>query len=422
MSVSKTLLWVNKYKPKSFDQIIGNKEAISTFKQWIESFFKGKAEKKAALLWGPPGVGKTLTVEVASIEYRAELIQMNASDNRSYSDVERIAIATSKHLGFGVSRKIILIDEVDGILVSEDKGGLNALIKLVEISKFPVVFTANDPWDPRFKPLRDICLMIQFNSVRSTSIVAFLEKICREEGISYDREALKFIAERCEGDVRSAINDLQMCATGRKTLKLEDVKWLAYRDRIISAFDVLRGIFSSNTCNSAKRYTITSDLSYDELIQWLNENIPIQYNDPRELVDAFMSLSKADVYLGRIKRSQDWSLLSYAMDLMTAGVAMAKREKYKFVKYSFPERIRLLQRSMEMRELMNEIAKLVAKNCHTSSKTAISDYIPILKVIFSNNAKMAAGIALWLDLNEKMIDFLAGDVNISNEIKSLMGR
>ncbi|MEM0085245.1 MAG: replication factor C large subunit [Candidatus Methanomethylicia archaeon] len=420
MSTAEMLLWVNKYKPKSFDEIIGNKEAISTFRNWLDSFFNGTSQNKAALLWGPPGVGKTLTVEVAAIEYKAELIQMNASDSRSYDDVERIAITTSKHVGFSVSRKIILVDEIDGILVSEDKGGLNALIKLIEVSKFPVVFTANDPWDPRFKQLRDACLMIQFNAVRSTSIIPFLEKICRAEGISYNREALKIIAERCEGDVRSAINDLQTCVAGRKVLKLEDVKWLAYRDRVIPAFEVLRGIFSANTCNSAKRYTITSDLSYDELIQWLNENIPIQYSEPKELVDAFNSLSKADVYLGRIKSSQDWSLLSYAMDLMTAGVALAKKGKYKFVKYSFPERIRLLQRSVEIRELMNEIAKLLAKNCHVSSKTAISEYIPILKIIFNHNVKMAAGIASWLDLDDRMIEFLTGDINKSNEIKSLI--
>ncbi|MEM0211797.1 MAG: replication factor C large subunit, partial [Candidatus Methanomethylicia archaeon] len=109
-----------------------------------------------------------------------------------------------------------------------------------------------------------------------------------------------------------------------------------------------------------------------------------------------------------------------AMDLMTAGVALAKKGKYKFVKYSFPERIRLLQRSVEIRELMNEIAKLLAKNCHVSSKTAISEYIPILKIIFNHNVKMAAGIASWLDLDDRMIEFLTGDINKSNEIKSLI--
>ncbi|MCR6623493.1 MAG: replication factor C large subunit [archaeon YNP-LCB-024-027] len=420
MISAEKLLWTNKYKPKSFDDIIGNKEAISQFRSWIEEFFNGTAKYKAALLWGPPGVGKTLTVEVASIVYKAELIQMNASDNRSYEDVERIAMAASKHFGFGGSRKIILVDEIDGILTSEDRGGLSALIRLVEISKFPVVFTANDPWDPQFRQLREMCLMIQFYGVRSPSIVGFLEKICRAEGISYDKEALKFIADRCEGDVRSAINDLQICAAGKKTLKLDDVKWLGYRDRVTPAFDVLRGIFSSKSCNAARRYTITSDLSYDELLQWLNENIPIQYGNVYELFDAYDALSRADVYLGRIKRSQDWSLLSYAMDLMTAGVSMAKREKYKFVKYSFPERIRLLQKSMSVREVMNGIASLIAKNCHVSSRTALSEYLPILKVIFNHNANMAAGIASWLGFDDRMVDFLVGNPSMGEEIKKLM--
>ncbi|MCS7097023.1 MAG: replication factor C large subunit [Candidatus Methanomethylicia archaeon] len=422
MSTAEKLLWINKYKPKNFDEIIGNKEAISIFRNWIENFFKGEIKQKAVLLWGPPGVGKTLTVEVAAIEYNAELIQMNASDHRSYDIVKRIAISTSKHASFTSNRKIILVDEIDGIFVNEDKGGLNALIELIEISNFPVIFIANDPWDPQFKPLRDLCLMIEYSKVRSTSIISFLEKICRVEGISCDREALKFIADRCDGDVRSAINDLQLCAAGKKTLKLDDVKWLTYRDRLIPAFNVLRGIFASKTSNSARRYTLTSELSYDELILWLNENIPIQYSNVHELVDAYNALSRADVYIGRIKSSQDWSLLSYAMDMMTAGVALAKREKYKFVKYTFPDRIRVLQKTMKTREIMNNIAKSIAKNCHVSSKTAIADYIPILKIIFNNNVEMAAGIAKWLDLDDDMIAFLAESPDKSEKIKSLIKR
>ncbi|MEM2136957.1 MAG: replication factor C large subunit [Candidatus Methanomethylicia archaeon] len=420
MSTAEKLLWTNKYKPKAFNEIIGNKDAILNFKSWLNDFFEGKTSRKAALLWGPPGVGKTLTVEVASIEYNAELIQMNASDSRNYEDVERIAISASQHSAFKNIKRIILVDEIDGILTSEDKGGLNALLKLLEFSRFPVVFIANDPWNPRFKPLRDSCLMIQFYGVRSTSIVPFLEKICRSEGIKCDREALKFIADRCEGDVRSAINDLQICASGKRVLTLDDVKWLGYRDRVNPAFDILRGIFISQSCNSARRYTLTSDLSYDELIQWLNENIPIQYGNILELVDSYDSLSRADIYLSRIKRTQDWTLLSYAMDLMTAGVAMAKREKYKFVKYSFPERIRILQRSMEIRGLMNEIAKLIVKKCHVSSYTAMSDYLPILKIIFQNNLEMAAGLSLWLDLNEQMIEFLSRDIEKKNKILSII--
>ena len=201
-----SILWVNKYKPKSFEEIIGNYKAISEFRSWLENKLKGKAVKHAALLWGPPGVGKTLTVEVAASTYNLELIQMNASDFRTRYRVERIlgrASETYSLLGRG---RIILVDEVDGINMAEDRGGLNAIIKLVDLSIHPVVLTANDPWNPNFRELRERCKLIKYSRVNVRSIVSFLRKICLAEGVAADPLALKFIADRSGGDVRSAIN------------------------------------------------------------------------------------------------------------------------------------------------------------------------------------------------------------------------
>ncbi len=415
-------LWVNKYKPKRFDEIIGNRSAILEFRAWLKRRLKGANVEKAALLWGPPGVGKTLTVEVAAKEYKLELIQMNASDVRTKDQVMRILGMASQYVSLtGRKGKIILVDEVDGMSGTEDRGGLAAVVDLIDRSRFPVVLTANDPWDPKFRSLREKCKMIRYDRVRSSSIVSYLKKICLAEGILADERALKFIADRSEGDVRSAVNDLQAVAQGRKKLTLEDVKWLAVRDRQFNAFDVLRGIFAAKTCRAAKIALAQSTLDYEMIFQWLHENLPNQYKNPLELAEAYEALSRADVFLGRTKRTQAWTLLSYVIDLMTAGVSMARKSPYRFTKYQFPERLRILSKSKEIRSLRNELCALIAQKCHISRRGASSEYLPYLKFIFEHNPEMAAGIARWLQMSEEMISYLAGWEK-AQQIISLMRR
>ena len=103
----------------------------------------------------------------------------------------------------------------------------------------PIVLIANDPYDPRFSTLRSLCLMIEFKRPHSREVAAFLKKICLKEGIEAEEAALKFIAQRAQGDVRSAINDLQALAQGKKRLTYDDVAWLAYRDRKEQIFNCL---------------------------------------------------------------------------------------------------------------------------------------------------------------------------------------
>lgn len=405
-------LWVEKYKPKTLYDIVGNREEALRFGRWLEARLKGEKVKRAALLWGPPGTGKTLTVEVAARQYKLELIEMNASDFRTEAQVLRIAgSAAAQGSLFGMRGKLILLDEVDGISGREDKGGLAAILNLIDVSAHPVVLTANDPWDPAFRSLRDKCEMFRYNRIRETSIVAYLRKICQMEGIKAEDSALKFIAQRTNGDVRAALNDLQAATRGTKILRLEDVKWVSYRDHQQTAFEVLRRIFSARSCKEAKAATIGALIDFDLLIKWINENIPYQYTDPEELSKAYDALSKADIYYSKVKKLQQWELFSYVVDFATAGVAAARKHPFKFVKYQFPKDILVLSATKEERQIRQEILEKIRQRCHISRRRAVVEYLPYLQVIAENNPEMAKRIAKWLKLSkEAERKLLAGEV------------
>ena len=226
-------VWTIKHKPKTLAEVVGNKEAKRKLLEWIKSWEKGVPNKRAAFLYGPPGIGKTVTVEALANDLNMELVEKNASDYRTENAIKRFAGLASQYGTLFGRKRLILLDELDGISGQEDRGGLAAITNIVKTAMCPIILIANDPYDPRFSTLRSLCLMIEFKKPSAREIVPLLRRICLKEGIEAEEAALKFIAQRAQGDVRSAINDLQALAQGKKRLTYDDVAWLAYRLSLI---------------------------------------------------------------------------------------------------------------------------------------------------------------------------------------------
>ncbi|RLG82291.1 MAG: replication factor C large subunit, partial [Thermoprotei archaeon] len=204
--MSKRIPWIIKYRPKRLGDVVDQDKAKQEFIAWLKSWISGKPSKKATLLYGPAGCGKTSLVEAAANEYGFELVEMNASDFRRRQDIERIVGIAARQRSLFARGKIILLDEVDGISATADRGALDAILHLIEVSKHPIVMTANDPWNPRLRPLRDAAKLIAFNRLTERYVYQVLKRICAAEKLECDDDALKFIAKRSEGDLRSAIN------------------------------------------------------------------------------------------------------------------------------------------------------------------------------------------------------------------------
>ncbi len=408
--MAKKIPWIIKYRPRKIADVVDQDSAKRDFTLWLKAWLAGKPDKKAALLYGPAGCGKTSLVEAAANEFRLELVEMNASDFRRKQDIERIALTAARQRSLFARGKIILLDEVDGISGMADRGALDAIIELINESRYPVVMTANDPWDPKLRPLRDVSKLIGFNRLSETHVLIVLRRICMAEKLECEEEALKMIAKRSEGDLRSAINDLQAVAEGygRVTTSLVQAL-LGYRYREYNPFEALRNLFNARYIWQAKSAITQANLDYDTLLEWINENIPKYYSDPEEMWRAFEALSRADVYLGRIKKSGSWDLLSYVFDMAGPGVTFSrKRYRFKFAKFQFPQKIAKLARTKHTREVREGIAKALSRRLLTSRARIKSDVIPFLHVIFMHNPQYAARIALGYDLTDEMIKLLAG--------------
>jgi replication factor C large subunit len=403
--------WSVKHKPKSLSEVVGNEEAIQRLLSWVKSWEKGVPKRRAAFLYGPPGIGKTVTVEALANDLNMELVERNASDHRTEEAVQKFAgLASQSGTLFG-KKRLILFDEVDGIMGREDRGGVGAITQIAKAALVPIILIANNAYDQRLGSLRYYCEAIEFKKPAAGAVMKHLKRIIDREGIKADEAALKFLAQRSEGDVRSAVNDLQALAQGKTTLTYDDVSWLAYRDRKEAIFNILRMIFYGKSADQAKHAVDMADVDPDMLFEWIYENLPHHLRDPHDLANAMNSLATADLYRGRIARTQNWAFTRYVIDFMTAGVAMARERTQPagFVPLKFPERIKLLSQTRAERHMKSAIGAKIKKKCHTSTRAATRDILPYIRIIFENNAENAAGLAKWLDLDEEMIDYMAGN-------------
>lgn len=394
-----SLSWTRKYSPKKISEVAGQQLPVEKLKKFIEH----KSRKKAALLYGLTGCGKTSSVYALASELGHEVLEINASDVRNAASIKSIVGSAASQLSLFGKGKIILIDEIDGISGKSDRGGVAALAKLIAKSSFPIVMTANDPWNKKFSSLRRAAEMIEFAQLAADTVHSVLLEIVKKEGVIADATALKSLANRCGGDLRAAVNDLQILSATTKKLSQLDVDSLSDRNRIKSMLTALAKILKTTDFDTAAGSFDDITEQPDEWFLWLDENIPSEYKTPQMLARAYESLSQADVFKGRISRSQYWRLLVYIKLFLTAGIASAKDNNLSgFKSYKKSSRLLKIWIANARYQKRKSIAEKIALKTHTSPKKVIHN-IHFFKAMIKNNSQ----IANELGLDEEEVEWLS---------------
>ncbi len=424
--------WVEKYRPKSLEDVVGNTSAVQQIRAWAESWEKGKPSKKAVILAGKPGIGKTTAALALANDMNWQIIEMNASDSRNAEEIHRVATLGAISQTFFSDgsyarsdqggRKLIVLDEADNLFGIQDRGGVGAIVETINTTGQPIILIVNDLYEltRRSSSIKRLCKTIKFQRLHATSMKSLLKKICKTEGITVADDILEYLIGQSQGDLRSVINDLQSLSVGRHEITDQDVSVLGNRDTEGSIFNALAEIFRSGSLEKARMSMRDLDESPETMILWIDENMPAEYRKPDDLARGYSALSKSDVYLGRVTRRQHYGLWSYSNDLMTGGVAVARQGRFSGGQYRFPFWLIKMSRSSGLRRTIDSLAGKLGKCVHTSKNVVMTDILPTFRQLFRQDNEFRLNSAIQLELDEREIAFLLGESEDSHPVKHLI--
>lgn len=428
--------WTEKYRPKSLKQIVGNEAAIRSITRWAESWKKGTPRLKAIVLRGEPGIGKTSAALALANDMGWDFIEMNASDHRNAASIKKIAGAGSRTQTFTLDgeflsstegrRKLVIIDEADNLFGREDFGGAKAIVETIRESGHPIILIVNDYYEltrkaSAVKTLADKAI---FKRLDRSSIAKVLRTISEAENVSVCNEVIERISDNCGGDLRAAINDLQMIAEGRTEVVSGDSDSMGKRNQEKELDSALRAVFGAKTLREARDATFDLDRTPEELIKWIEENIPLEIKHPLDMADAFDSLSKSDVYLGWTRKLQHYGLWSYSKELMTGGVALARKRgpRPAVYEYRFPGYFIMMSKAKGPRASRESLALKLQEHLHTSKKCVNESALPYIGAMVRNDPELLLRMISEFELDEGDVSYLLGVEPDSKRVQDVMSK
>jgi replication factor C subunit 1 len=237
---------IDKYTPTKVSDFIGNKNAINQLSVWVENLYKDPFTKRAVLLSGRTGIGKTLLANIFFKEINFKLYSFNACDVRSCKslndNLEKVIHQKDVEIitdGFNQQRKsIIIMDELDGMGVG-DRGGIAELIKFInpyrgkrikknsirEVDKklIPILCINNNIFDKKINDLKKDCFDIQLEKVSNKEIMNFFKNIINQENIDITEELMMSIIINSDSDIRRIFYILQDLYDLKKKIDQDDI-------------------------------------------------------------------------------------------------------------------------------------------------------------------------------------------------------
>ncbi|MEM3839365.1 MAG: replication factor C large subunit [Candidatus Micrarchaeaceae archaeon] len=365
---------IDKYTPFTLNALIGNRAQMELLGRFGTDAMSGK-QPKPVIICGPPGTGKTTAARAVAYTSGFEVLELNSSDYRDSEAIKKRVLPATQTRGLFNKKILILFDEIDELSSKFDAGAEQAIINIIGKSKQPIIFTANDYWDRKIAFLRNYTEKVEFRKVGIDEIAAYLKVIMKKEGKNLSEELIGEIAKRSNGDVRSALNDLEIMFDAKPEL----IESLSLRDHKMEIFAVLDKIFLSGNFDIARYAVMNTEIDMGMLINWVDENIPVRYLSKKSRRDSYRYLSKASSFYENANRSNYYGYMRYSSVLLSSGVAVSNTgEVSRINNYSFPANIQYMSRVKKGKEAMNNIAMKLSAMLHSSRKDIIKGSLPLI--------------------------------------------
>ncbi|XP_055772510.1 replication factor C subunit 1-like, partial [Salvelinus fontinalis] len=297
-----SLLWVDKYRPQNLKAVIGQQgdqsqanKLLRWLKNWHTHHAVGGAKPagrgfgkftsskdtgssfKAALLSGPPGVGKTTTAALVCEELGYSYVEMNASCTRSKNSLKQVIAESLNNTSINnfytgssqtvSSKHVLIMDEIDGMAGNEDRGGIQEMIGLIKQSRIPIICMCNDRNHQKIRSLANYCFDLRFQRPRLEQIKGAMMSIAFKEGLKVPPPALNEMILASNQDIRQVLHNLSMWSAKDKVMTYDRVKEdanNARKDIKLGPFDVCRKVFSKGEESDHMTLIDKSDLFFHD--------------------------------------------------------------------------------------------------------------------------------------------------------------
>jgi len=415
-------LWTDKYKPATGGDLVGNPGAIKQVRAFLAKWKAGRVgpkDKRALLISGDPGIGKTSAALLVSKEMGFETVEFNASDTRSRKAIDLhiasllgnrtiTSMFAAKRPAAGAAEtkknKVLIMDEVDGMSGS-DRGGIAELIKLIKTTRTPIICICNDRQSTKIRSLRTYCEQISWRKITAQQAVPRLLGIAKNEGLDISAELAFKIATLANGDMRQMLNSLQMFRVSKKHMHSSDIERMEKKQTTVGVFECIPQLLGQNTQQRAtmaeKLDLYFVDMSLTPL--FMQENyikatpavvqslrsrpVPGGRVHPAQvalrqhlqcLASAAESISDGDLVDEATRRNQAWGLIPYHGVLSTVRPGWAMQGGLGAMQ-AFPSWLGKFSITRKHERLLTDVRTRMAAVTRADLPATLLEYMPLMR-------------------------------------------